>query len=139
MYELKEDIILFIGCFISCCVILFATDCRSVPGPSGDLGRTNTYIAGKLEASVEAFDRGVRAAIVRSRGIEDDVERLVKLFGEYEQAALGLRDEVERLRREVEMAQEAGGYGGGIGVPVRGGEGGDADSPPQGNTPSRDN
>lgn len=129
---------------VICVVSVVATClCRcasaGVVGDAGDVRQSNSYIAGKLEASVESFDRGIGDALERSRVIKDDIERLVYLFDKYEQAALGLRDEVERLRREVEMAQEAGGYGGGIGVPVRGGEGGDADSPPQGNTPSRDN
>jgi len=144
MNELKKTIVSVIirgvicGLLITAASHLFA-GCATTRGVAGDLGQSNSYIAGKLEASVEGFDRGIGEAVERSRRIEDDIERLVYLFDEYEQAALGLRDEVERLRREVEMAQEAGGYGGGIGVPVRGGEGGDADSAFQGNTSSRDN
>ena len=72
---------------------------------SGSVRESSAYIFGRLEESVEGFDRGVADAIRRSQKIEDDIERLEFLFRQYEQAALRLRDEVDKVRRGK---QEAG-------------------------------
>ena len=81
-----------------------ATSTRIGTDP-GSVRESSAYILGRLEESVEGFDRGIADAIGRSQKIEDDLERLEFLFGQYEQAALRLRDEVDKIRSGK---QEAG-------------------------------
>lgn len=73
----------------------------------GDIRNDYTYIAGQLESSVQNFDRDISLAISRSRDIEDAVEQLEYLFGEYEQAALRLRDQNIQLQEKTRLLEEA--------------------------------
>ena len=72
----------------------------------GNIRGTNAYWAGRLEESISEFDRGTRAAVEKSRSITDTVERVDKIFREYEQTALRLRDEVDTLRREMQNVEK---------------------------------
>lgn len=99
------SVIVAILIFIS---VLFG-GCKStrVTTDPGDIRQSSTYILGQLESSVETFDRGVERALERSKGIEDEIDRLDYLFREYEQAALRLRDEVNKIRAgEQETAED---------------------------------
>jgi len=72
----------------------------------GDVRESYSYIAGGLESAVAEFDRGIARAESHSRGIQDEIERLDYLFGQYEQKALRLRDEVDSLRAKIKDAEK---------------------------------
>jgi hypothetical protein len=88
--------------------------CRSTTiGQSYDVVNANSRVIGKLETSIENFDRGIGEAVERSRRIEDELERVDYLFGQYERLVGGLRDEVNSLRAEIERLEkvrDGGGY-----------------------------
>ena len=71
----------------------------------GNIRQSSTFIVGELEASIDEFDRGVGRAVERSKSIEDEVARLDYLFGEYEQAALRLREDLIKTKAELEKLQ----------------------------------
>ncbi|MBO7123279.1 MAG: hypothetical protein J6V90_08375 [Treponema sp.] len=80
--------------------------CATTKSHSGGVRESSSFIVGKLEGSVEDFDRGIARAVERSRSIEDELERLDYLFGQYEQTALRLRDQVDSLRAEIERLEK---------------------------------
>ncbi len=99
---LKKVTVLFITVFIS---MLF-TGCKTTEHTDiGNIRESSTFILGELEASVEAFDRGVERALERSKNIADEVVRLDYLFGEYERAALQLREDYRKAKAELEKIQ----------------------------------
>lgn len=71
---------------------------------AGDIRLTDTYIAGSLESAVSDFDGGIGRTIRESEGIADEVDRLEFLFNRYEQHAMRLRNEVDNLRRQIEVS-----------------------------------
>lgn len=84
------------------CNLLF-TGCKTTEHTDiGNIRESSTFILGELAASVDAFDRGVEGAIERSKSITDEVDRLDYLFGEYEQAALRLREDLRKAKAELE-------------------------------------
>lgn len=95
----KKVTVLFITVFLS---MLFA-GCKSTEHTDiRNIRESSSYILGELAASVDAFDRGVEGAIERSKSITDEVDRLDYLFGEYEQAALRLREDLRKAKAELE-------------------------------------
>lgn len=98
----KKVTVLFITVFLS---MLF-TGCKTTEHTDiGNIRESSTFILGELEASVEAFDRGVERALERSKNITDEVARLDYLFGEYERAALQLREDYRKAKAELEALQ----------------------------------
>ena len=98
----KKVTVLFITVFLS---MLF-TGCKSTEHTDiGSIRESSTFILGELEASVAAFDRGVERALERSKNITDEVVRLDYLFGEYERAALQLREDYRKAKAELEKIQ----------------------------------
>ena len=81
--------------------ILFG-GCKTTNSATGNTGYTNAYIIGQLTQSVDEFDRGIGAAVEKSRSITDAIDRIDNLFTEYERAALKLRDEVDTLRKQIQ-------------------------------------
>lgn len=104
--KIKNTVIIILFLFIP---LTFAfSSCRTTrAGQLGDIRNDYTYIAGQLESSVQNFDRDIGLAISRSRDIEDTVEQLEYLFGEYEQAALRLRDQNIQLQEKTRLLEEA--------------------------------
>lgn len=80
--------------------------CATTKSHSGGIRESDSYFVGKLETSIENFDRGIGEAVERSRRIEDELERVDYLFGQYEQAVGRLRDEVNSLRDEIERLEK---------------------------------
>lgn len=96
----------FIIVFTVICASLLLIGCKSTEHADiGNIRESGSYILGELEASVDAFDRGVEGAIERSKSITDEVDRLDYLFGEYEQAALRLREDLRKTKAELEALQ----------------------------------
>ena len=96
--------------FVVLCVV--AAFCAGLGGcattkshPRG-VRESDSYFVGKLESSIENFDRGIGEAVERSRGIESELERIDYLFGQYERLVGGLRDEVNSLRDEIERLEK---------------------------------
>lgn len=88
------------------CAPLLLIGCKSAEHTDiGNIRESSSYILGELAASVDAFDRGVEGAIERSKSITDEVDRLDYLFGEYEQAALRLREDLRKTKAELEALQ----------------------------------
>ena len=85
--------------------ILFVTVCMSLLFIGCKTTEYTDVIIGELEASIDEFDRGVGRAVKRSKSIEDEVARLDYLFGEYEQAALRLREDLIKTKAELEALQ----------------------------------
>ena len=91
--------------FVVCISVLFL-GCKSTEHTDiGSIRESSTFILGELEASVAAFDRGVERALERSKNITDEVVRLDYLFGEYERAALQLREDYRKAKAELEKIQ----------------------------------
>ena len=89
--------------FVAICTSLLFVGCKTTEHTDiGSIRESSSYILGELEASVDAFDRGVEGAIERSKSITDEVDRLDYLFGEYERAALQLRKELTETRAKLE-------------------------------------
>lgn len=96
----------FIIVFTVICASLLFIGCKSTEHADiGNIRESSSYILGELAASVDAFDRGVEGAIERSKSITDEVDRLDYLFGEYEQAALRLREDLRKTKAELEALQ----------------------------------
>lgn len=96
----------FIIVFTVICASLLLIGCKSTEHTDiGNIRESSSYILGELAASVDAFDRGVEGAIERSKNITDEVDRLDYLFGEYEQAALRLREDLRKTKAELEALQ----------------------------------
>ena len=96
----------FIVFTVICCISLLFIGCKSAEHTDiGSIRKTGTFILGELESSIEDFDRNVGRAIERSKCIEDEVARLDYLFGEYEQAALQLRECYRKAKAELEALQ----------------------------------
>ena len=74
--------------------------------PIGNVRESNAFIIGKLEESVNEFDRGLSEATTKSRNITDAIDRIDYLFSEYERTALQLRDEVDSLRKQIQNKDE---------------------------------
>lgn len=91
---------------LSMLVLICLGGCATTKSHIGRTRESSSFIVGKLEGSVESFDRGIARAVERSRGIEDELERLDYLFGQYEQVAIRLRDEVDSLRAEIERLEK---------------------------------
>lgn len=118
MFIDKEDNLMrtvagFLLIFVAVCVVaafcLCAGGCATttrIGTDPGSVRQSSAYVFGRLEESVEGFDRGIEDAIRRSRQIEDDIERIEFLFNEYEREALRLRDEVNKIRREKQAIGE---------------------------------
>ena len=88
------------------CVCLGGCATTRTRGNAGDIRLTDSFILGGLENAVSDFDDGIGRAVRESRGIADEIDRLEFLFDRYEQQALRLRDEVNRLRAEIENKSE---------------------------------
>lgn len=102
--------------FVVLCLV--AAFCASLGGcattkshPRG-VRMSDSYFVGKLESSIESFDRGIGEAVERSRGIESELERIDFLFGQYERLVGGLRNEVNSLRAEIERLEKVRDGGG---------------------------
>ena len=92
--------------FVAICASLLFVGCKTTEHTDiGSIRESGSYILGELEASIDAFDRGVEGAIERSKSITDEVDRLDYLFGEYEQAALRLREDLRKTKAELEKLQ----------------------------------
>lgn len=92
--------------FVAVCMSLLFIGCKSTEHTDiGNIRESSTYIIGELEGSLDTFDRGVERAIKRSQSITDEVARLDYLFGEYEQAALQLREDLRKTKAELEKLQ----------------------------------
>ena len=92
--------------FTAVCMSLLFIGCKSAEHTDiGSIRESSSFIIGELESKIDAFDRGVGRAIERSKSIEDEVARLDYLFGEYEQAALQLREDLRKTKAELEALQ----------------------------------
>lgn len=92
--------------FVAVCMSLLFIGCKSAEHTDiGSIRETSAFILGELESKIDAFDRGVERAIERSKSITDEVARLDYLFGEYEQAALRLREDLRKTKAELEKLQ----------------------------------
>jgi hypothetical protein len=98
----KKDWLVYCLCVVIIVVICAFSGCRTTKAATGTAGYTNAYILGQLTESVNEFDRGIGTAIEKSRNITDEVDRIDKLFTEYERSALRLRDEIDNLRKQIE-------------------------------------
>lgn len=115
-YEPVEPILQKVAGFLLACVAvmvalafaLFAGGCATtkIGTDNGAIRESNSYIIGGLESAVAEFDRGIARAEDYSRGIQDEIERLDYLFGQYEQKALRLRNEVDSLRAKIKDAEK---------------------------------
>lgn len=98
---LKKVTVLFLLVTVICNLLF--TGCKSTEHTDiGNIRESSTFILGELESSIATFDRGVGRAIERSKSITDEVDRLDYLFGEYEQAALRLREDLRKAKAELE-------------------------------------
>lgn len=89
--------------FVAVCMSLLLVGCKSAEHTDiGSIRESSAFILGELESKIDAFDRGVERAIERSKSITDEVDRLEYLFGEYEQAALRLREELRETKAKLE-------------------------------------
>ena len=96
----------FIVFTVICCISLLFIGCKSAEHTDvGSIRESGAFIIGELESKIDAFDRGVGRAVERSKSIEDEVARLDYLFGEYEQAALRLREDLRKAKAELEALQ----------------------------------
>ena len=96
----------FIVFTVICCISLLFIGCKSAEHTDvGSIRESSSFILGELEASVEAFDRGVESALERSKNITDEVDRADYLFREYERAALQLREDYRKAKAELEKIQ----------------------------------
>ena len=103
--------------FIVICTSLLLTGCKTTEHTDiGNIRGSSAFIVGELESSIEAFDRNVGRAIERSKSIEDEVARLDYLFGEYEQAALRLREDLRKTKAKLEALSNIYGNSGSGGV-----------------------
>lgn len=101
--DVKKHFIVFT---VICCVTLLFTGCKTTEHTDvGNIRESSAFIIGELESKIDAFDRGVERAIERSKSITDEVARLDYLFGEYEQAALQLREDLRKTKAELEALQ----------------------------------
>lgn len=92
--------------FVAVCMSLLFIGCKTTEHADiRNIRESSSYILGELESSIEDFDRNVGRAIERSKIIEDEVARLDYLFGEYEQAALRLREDLRKAKAELEKIQ----------------------------------
>ena len=92
--------------FVTVCISMLFIGCKSTEHTDiGNIRESSAFILGELESSIEDFDRGVERALERSKNITDEVVRLDYLFGEYEQAALRLRDDFIKTKAELEKIQ----------------------------------
>ena len=92
--------------FVTVCMSLLFIGCKTTEHTDvGNIRQSSSFIIGELEASIDEFDRGVERAVERSKSIEDEVARLDYLFGEYEQAALRLREDLIKTKAELEKLQ----------------------------------
>ena len=92
--------------FVTVCMSLLFLGCKTTEHTDvGNIRQSSSFIVGELEASINEFDRGVGRAVERSKSIEDEVARLDYLFGEYEQAALRLREDLIKTKAELEKLQ----------------------------------
>lgn len=92
--------------FVTVCVSLLFIGCKTTEHTDiGNIRESSAFILGELESSIEDFDRNVGRAVERSKRIEDEVARLDYLFGEYEQAALQLRECYRKAKAELEKIQ----------------------------------
>ena len=92
--------------FTVICMSLLFIGCKSAEHTDvGSIRESSSFIIGELEASIDDFDRGVGRAVERSKRIEDEVARLDYLFGEYEQAALRLREDLRKTKAKLEALQ----------------------------------
>lgn len=88
------------------CMSLLFIGCKTTEHTDiGNIRGTSSFIIGELESKIDAFDRNVGRAVERSKSIEDEVARLDYLFGEYEQAALRLREDLRKAKAELEALQ----------------------------------
>lgn len=88
------------------CVSLLFIGCKSTEHTDvGSIRESSAFILGELESKIDAFDRGVERAIERSKSIEDEIDRADYLFGEYERAALQLREDLRKAKADLEALQ----------------------------------
>lgn len=99
----------------------------------GAIRDSYSYIAGGLESAVSEFDRGIARAEAHSRGIQDEIERVIYLFNEYEREALYLRNEVSRLRAKIKATEEMASDRNAFSSNVHTSKNGDFDSEGKGN------
>lgn len=100
--KFKHFIVFAVVIFIT----LLFTGCKTTEHTDiGSIRETSAFVLGELESKIDAFDRNVGRAIERSKSIEDEVARLDYLFGEYEQAALRLREDLRKAKAELEKIQ----------------------------------
>lgn len=95
------------------CMSLLFIGCKTTEHTDiGNIRETGAFLIGELESKIDAFDRNVGRAVERSKSIEDEVARLDYLFGEYEQAALRLREDLRKAKAELEKIQNIYGNSG---------------------------
>ena len=110
-----------IGFVILCLVSAFCLclgGCATTKSHSGNIRESDSFFIGKLETSIENFDRGLATAVERSRGIKDELERIDYMFGQYERLVGGLRNEVNSLRAEIERLEKVRDDSGSVGASV---------------------
>ena len=96
----------FIVFTVICCISLLFIGCKSAEHTDiGSIRESSSFVLGELETSIDAFDRGVERALERSKNIADEADRLDYLFGEYERAALQLREDYRKAKAELEALQ----------------------------------
>ena len=96
----------FIVFTVICCISLLFIGCKSAEHTDiGNIRETSAFVLGELESKIDDFDRNVGRAVERSKSIEDEVARLDYLFGEYEQAALRLHEDLRKAKAELKALQ----------------------------------
>lgn len=102
-------LLVVVVCTVIASFIVCAGGCVTVKTRrnTGDIRLTDSYIAGSLESAVSDFDGGIGRTIRESRDIADEIDRLEFLFNRYEQHALHLRNEVDSLRRQIEISDKS--------------------------------
>ncbi len=98
------------------CFIVFCVSSCSTTGTGTDVIDTitgNSYAAGQLEATITELDRTtassrerIEAIIGTSRNIENGIERVEYLFGQYESEVNRLLNEIDTIREQIELQSE---------------------------------
>lgn len=90
------------------------TSCKSTQISDSDTISRNSYATGQLEATIAELDRTttdsrnrITGIISTSRNIENGIERIEYLFGEYESEVDRLLNEIDKIRIEIEKTTKS--------------------------------
>lgn len=100
MFE-KKDWIIYTLCIIVIVVISVLCGCSTTKHINESVRNSNSYYIGRIETTIQEFDREIEESVRQSGTITDRLERVDYLFGQYEQAVRNLRDEVDNLREQI--------------------------------------